>query len=117
MSSLPYPPPQGMGQIAEVVTGIIGPVAGAGASIYATHEGSKISEKELKQREKEFAAMQELQREQLAAQERAQALAQQASLQQAQIKAYTGTSWMPYVLGGVAVLGLAVAVGMIARRP
>jgi hypothetical protein len=111
MSYLELPP--GMGSVvATVIASAIGPLAQAGADVYSTHEGSKIQKKELKQREAEFARLQDLARRQLLAQERQAILSRQTSLQQAKIWGYWATQNMPYVIGGVAL----VVLGLTASR-
>lgn len=114
---MPFPP-QGLGQgaaIASVITGIIGPLASAGTDIFRTREEGKIAKKELKQRGVEFAQLQELQKLQLEAQERQQRLAQQAAIQQSQLRAATFQQTAPYVVGGVALVVGGVLVVMLIR--
>jgi hypothetical protein len=97
------------GAIATVIGSAIGPLAQAGADVYATHQDTKIQKRELKQREAEFARMQELARKQLLAQERQATLERHAALQRAKIYGYWTTSNMPYVVGGVALIVLGIA--------
>ena len=102
-----YPAQQGLGQgfeIASIITGILGPVAQAGTDIYRTREEGKIAKKELQQRGVEFAQLQELQRLQLEAQERLSRLAQEAAIQQSQLRTSAFQQTAPYVAGGVALV-------------
>lgn len=107
---------RGMGQYAQIIGQILGPLVEGGVSAYGIHQQSQFSEDELKQRQVEFQKQQELAQKALEAQERQQVLAQQAAIQQAQAaQAFLGRN-MPYVLGGLALLSLAVVGTALVRR-
>lgn len=106
MSSLGY---------ADIVAALVGPLVQGGASVYATHEEAKLGKKELKQREQEFAEIAKLQEAQLKAQERLTALSTQASLRKSLMQQTFLQQNLPWVVGGIAILGLAVVTAAALR--
>lgn len=98
-----------LGQAAGVVTGIVAPLAQAGADIFRTHADSKLSRKELKQREREFQRLIPIYQEQM----KLSKLGEVAAVRRAQIAQRSQRAFAPYLLGAVAIGGLAlVAIGV-----
>jgi len=106
----------GLGQgAAAVIASAIGPLVKGGADIYATHEGAKISREELKQREREFARLQELAQQQLKAQQEQYLIGEHAKLQKATVSGYWFSRNMPYIVGAVGLVAMAVIAASLLR--
>ncbi len=108
-------PEAGLGQ-ANIVAAIVGPLAVGGADAYRTYAESSQGKKELKQRQREFTALSRLYERQQIAAERQQALYAVTSLRRAQISSASQAGYAPYLLGAVAIGGLALVAIAMARR-
>ena len=116
MAYMRLPPNTGMGQgIASVIASAIGPLAKAGTEAYATHEETKLSEKELEQREVEFKQAMDLAQRQLAAQERQKVISEHAKLQRAAARSYWLSANLPYIVGALGLVAVA-AIAFSAKR-
>jgi hypothetical protein len=105
----------GLGQ-AEIIAAIVGPLATGGADAYRTYAEADFSKKELKQRQKEFASMSDLERARFEAANQARIIAQHAAVQQ---KAIQGAWWernLPLIVGGTVLAVLAVAAATSGRK-
>lgn len=108
----------GLGQIATALISAVGPLARGGADIFTAYTGRKVSEKELKQRRREFEELQKIAKAQLAAQERQQVLAQALAARRAAASGASLQRSMPYIAGlfGLAALTLVAVVALKPRR-
>lgn len=108
--------PGGLGQAAAVISAITGPLATSGADIFRTYSEQRQSAEELEQRQREFEAVSRLQAQQAAARQRAATIAEIAAIQRARVSGAYQTTYMPYVVGALALGGLAlVAVGLLRK--
>jgi len=105
----------GLGQ-AGVIAAILGPVVSGGADAFRTYEESRLSKKELKQRQLEFAQMSKLKRDMAEAQSRNALMAQQISLQKSSMRGAWWQQNLPLIAGGVVLVALAVAAVSVGRR-
>jgi hypothetical protein len=101
----------GMGNYAAAIAAITGPLAAAGSDIYRTSSDSKQNRKELKQREREFQALIPVYERQ----QKQQALTTVAAVRQQQIVSGYQAVYAPYMLGAVAVGGLALIAIAVAK--
>ncbi len=107
----------GMGQAAAIVGSILGPVATGGADAYRTYADSEQGKKELKQRRREFEAIQRLQEQQAVAAGRQATIAEISAIQRARIAGAYQSSYFPLAIGALALGGLAlVAVGLLRKK-
>ena len=93
----------GLGYAAEIAA-VLGPVAPAGSDIFRTHAESKQGRKELKQRQREFQAMIPVYERQA----KQSALETIADVRRAQVTSGYQAAYAPYLLGAVAIGGLAL---------
>ena len=103
-----------MGQ-AELIAAALGPLATGGADVYRTYAEGKQGKSELKQRQREFDSLSKLYEKQQTATERQQAIAAATAVRQAQISGQVQSGYAPYILGAVAIGGLALVAIAMAR--
>ena len=102
---------------APAIAAILGPVVEGGAAAYGVYTSGKQGKAELRQRRREYQGQQELQRKAPESQREQFALAQQAAIQQEQIKAaYGGRNW-PYIMAAIGIAALAlISIAAVTKR-
>jgi len=114
---IPEPKRSGLGYV-QAIAAILGPLVEGGVGVFAVQQQGKQAKAELKQRKRELGVQQKIAMQQLRAQERTHALAQQASIQQARIAQVRAAKAGPFVVGaiGLGVAGIALAAILKPRK-
>lgn len=100
---------------ADIVAAVLGPLAVGGADVYRTYTEGEQSKEELEQRQREFEQLSQLYREQQKMQQKQHALATAAALRQEQVRSSYQAGYMPYLVGAIAIGGLALVAIAVVR--
>lgn len=101
---------RGMGQVAEIITGIVGPLAEGGSAAYATYSQERIAKKDLAARRKETQALLEQRQREIEAQAIQQQQRMRVEALRRQQTGFAVSENVKLALGVVALLGVTAIV-------